>query len=417
MNRIHGMVIALVMLAALGAAAETLDAGPFSVDVASELTVRFNGVTLIEGDRCVAFQGMRPDPRTLVDPAGGEVLREGNTMTVLAVQGRNTLRREVMVTAEAVHITFEMRVFGATGGSHLQYDLRTPGAYVDGVEYQAWTGRPRGPLQTETGTFSTEDTEPFEYLVRTGRYFILQKPGAECSLDFNPVGPWVGESNYGENYSANPYHDGEDFRWLMLCSGGANGGIFRGKIIIRPGVVPWESVHSTTEVAYTRGFPASLAVNFSRDEDPSGDYVASAGDDACRWREPASARIVERDSGGLLYRDFAAPAEEGASAALEIAQRSGHYLLTMNLRDPQERTGPFTVTGPDGPLFEDVTVEAGDYWFDTAHLRFRDGAATLRFTGHWKVGALALQPIIYDTEDFIIGRPFWNMQADHEVGG
>jgi len=412
MNRVHGMTMILVLLTASVGAAETLDAGPFSLEVAPELVLRVNGEALIRGDRCAAFSGLKPDPRILVSPAEGRVLRDGNVVTVLATQGRNTLRREVMVTAEAVHITFEMRIFGATGGSHLQYDFLAPGEFLDGVEYEARTGRPRGPLRTETGTFSTEETEPFEYLLRTTRYAILKRPGAECSLDLNPGGPWVGESNYGHNYSANPFHDGEDFRWLMLCSGGANGGIFRGKVIIRSGAIPWEAVHSTTDVAYTRGFPTSLAVNLSQEEDSSGEYVAYGEDDACRWEQPESVRIVERDSGGLLYRDFATPAEEGAEGVLEIAQRSGHYLLTMNLRDPQEDTGPFTVSGPDGPLFEDVTVEQGDYWFETAHLRVRDGAATLRFTGDWKVGALALQPILYASEDFILDQPFWNMQVD-----
>lgn len=413
MNRVHPVTMALVLLTASGCAAETLEAGPFSLDVAPELVLRVNDETLIRGDRCAAFSGLRPDPRVLVDPAEGRVLRDGNAVTVLATNGRNALRREVMVTAEAVHLTFEMRIFGATGGSHLQYELLTPGTYLDGVEYEAWTGRPRGPLRTETGTFSTEETAPFEYLLRTTRYAILKRPGAECSLDFNPGGPWVGESNYGHNHSANPYHDGEDFRWLMLCAGGANGGIFRGKVIVRPGAVPHEAIHSTTEVAYTRGFPPSLAVDFTNADTSDGDYVPFALTDDCRWRDPADVRVVGRDGGGVLYRDFAMPSEPGREGVLDLTQRSGHYLLTLNVRDPQEDTGPFTVTGPDGPLFEDVTVEKGRYWFETAHLRFSDGAATLRFSGDWKVGALALQPILYASEDFILDRPFWNMNVEH----
>ncbi len=94
-----------------------------------QLTLRYNGETLISGDRCVSFRGLKPGEPVLVAPAGGRVIREGNIITVLATQGRNTLRREVMLTAEAVHITFEMRIFGDTGGSHLQYDLLTPAEF------------------------------------------------------------------------------------------------------------------------------------------------------------------------------------------------------------------------------------------------------------------------------------------------
>jgi hypothetical protein len=120
--------------------------------------------------------------------------------------------------------------------------------------------------------------------------------------------------------------------------------------------------------------------------------------------------MVERQTAGLLYRDFATTAESGLDGVLELQQASGHYLLTLNVHDSEENTGPFTVAGPDGLLFENVTIERGEYWFKTAPLRFRDGKTELRFSGDWKVCALTLQTILYDTEDFVIDRPFWNMQ-------
>jgi hypothetical protein len=416
MNRMHGLALALLILTALPAAAETLEAGPFTLEVGPELVLRVDGQTLFEGDRCVAFRGLKPDVPLLVDPSSGEVLREGNVVTTIAARDRNTFRREVMVTADAVHITWQMRIFGATGGSHLQYDLLTPGEFLDGAQYQAWTGRPRGPLQTETGTFSLEESEPLEYLVRTGRYLTIDSGNAQFSLDLNPAGPWVGESNYGENYSANPWHDGSRFHFMSLCAGGSHGGIFRGKVIIRPGLTPYEEIHSTAEVAYTRGFPPSLAVNFSEAADPTGQYEAYAPGENYRWRDPEAVRIIEHDGGGLLYRDAAVPSETGAAGVLELSQRSGHYLLTLNMRDPEQAIGPFTVASPDGPLFEDVTVEAGQYWYRTAPLGFRDGQATLRFSGDWAIGALTLQPILYATEDFVLDRPFWNMPIGPAAG-
>ena len=412
MNCARCIALATMLLTASAVAAETIDAGPFSVDVTPELAVRYGGETLISGDRCVSFRGMTPGEPVLVDPAGGRVTREGNIVTVLATRGRNTLRREVMITAEAVHITFEMRVFGNTGGSHLQYDLLTPAEFLDGVEYEAWTGAARGPLKTATGTFSIEESEPADYLVRGARYFILKRPSDECSLDFNPGGAWVGESNYGENASSNPYHDGAQFHFLMLCSGGRFGGIFRGKVVIRPDVASYEALHSSVKVAYTSQFPVALALNFSQAADPGGDYEPYSGDASCRWRNPEQIRIVERATGGMLYRDFATAADGEADGALELAQRSGHYLLTLNVHDAEENTGPFTVAGPDGPLFEEVIIKRGEHWFKTAPLRFRDGEAELRFTGDWKVGALTLQPILYEAEDFVLDRPFWNMAIE-----
>ncbi len=415
MIRVCGVTLAAVILAAPVLAADTLDAGPFSVDITPELTVRVNGETLISGDRCVSFRGLKPGEPAFVDIPGGRLVREDNIITLLAAKGRNTLRREVMVTPDGVHVTFEMRIFGSTGGSHLQYDLLTPPAYLDGTEYEAWTGAARGPVKRAGGTFSIEDSKSEAYLVRSGRYFILRRPGAECSLDFNPGGAWVGETNYGHNASSNPYHDGERFHWLMLCAGGRNGGIFTGKIVIRPGSQEYEELHSTSNVAYTRGFPVALALNFS-EAASTGEYESCSNEARpeapYRWRNPKQVRIVRRDTGGLLYRDYATSADGARETTLELEQRSGQYLLTINVHDPAEDTGPFTVSGPDGPLFEDVTMKRGDYWFKTAPLRFRDGQAKLRFAGNWKVGALTLQRILYETEDFVLERPFWNMSVE-----
>lgn len=420
MNRVSRFALVTTLLTTAAVAAETLDAGPFSVDVTPQLALRYNGKTLISGDRCVSFRGLKPGEPVLVDPAKGRLIRKDNIITVLAKKGRNTLRREVMVTPEAVHITFEMKVFGYTGGSHLQYDLLTPGEFLDGTAYEAWTGAARGPLRKTTGTFSIEKSKPLEYLVRSARYFILKRPGAECSLDFNPGGAWLGESNYGHNAHTTPYHDGKRFHLLMLCAGGRFGGIFRGKVVIRPGAQPYESLHSTAAVAYTLGYPVALALNFSKTA-PNGDYEPCAADvpagKSYRWRDPTQVRIVERPTGGMLYRDFAAAADGQADGVLELEQRSGLYLLTINVHDAREDTGPFTITGPEGPLFEDVTIKRDQYWFKTAPFRVRNGRADLGFTGNWKIGALTLQPILYETEDFLFDRRFWNMKIDAPNAG
>ncbi len=414
MKRPLDVLFAALVLTGAAMAAETIDAGPFSVDVAPQLSLRCNGEPLFAGDRCVSFRGLKPGEPALVDPATGSVIRKDNVITLLAKKGRNTFRREIMVTPEAVHITFEMRVFGYTGGSHLQYDLLSPVEFLDDVPYEAWTGAARGPLGKATGTFSIENSKPLEYLVRSARYLILERPGSECSLDFNPAGAWQGESDYGDNASTTPYHDGKRFHFLMLCAGGRFGGIFRGKIVIRPGAPAYESLHSTAAVAYTLGYPVSLALNFSKTASDGEYELCSADvptDKSHRWRDPKQIRIVERPGGGMLYRDFATGADANADGVLELQQRSGLYLLTLNVHDAAEDTGPFTVSGPDGPLFTDVSIERGEYWFKTAPLRIRNGKSTLNFTGNWKIGALTLQPILYETEDYLFDQPFWNMDT------
>ena len=419
MNHAIRMGLAAILLS-VPATAETIDAGPFSVDIAPQLTIRLDGKTLFSGDRCVSFRGCKPGEPLLVDPAEGQVIRQDNIVTITARRGRNSLRREIMVTPDAVHLTYELKVFGHTSGSHLQYDLLSPVEELDGVDYDAWTGLARGPIKRTTATFDSRQSEPLKYLVRTARYLVLKRPGGECSIDFNPGGLWEGESNYGDQFSTTPYHDGKRFHFAMLCSGGRFGGIMRGKIVIRPGTRSFESLHSTAPVAYTSQFPVSAALNFSSG-DSHGDYRPCSPDGPegklFRWAGTDQVRIVKRPTGGALYRDFATAADGQSDGVLELKQRSGLYLLTLNILDTAEDTGPFTVASSEATLFENVRVERGKYWFKTAPLRIRNGKADLRFSGHWKIGALTLQPILYDTEDFLFDRPFWNMDVTMHNSG
>ena len=413
MNVAFRFSLASILIAIPAAAAETIDAGPFSVDVTGQLTIRFNGKPLVSGDRCVSLRGLRPGEPSFVNPAEGRVIRQDNIFTVTAERGRNSLRREIMVTPEAVHLTYELKVFGPTGGSHLQYDLLSPAEQLDGVDYDVWTGRARGPIERTTGTFDSKRSESSKYVLQTARYFVLKRPGSECSLDFNPGGLWEGESNYGEKGSTAVYHDGRQFHFAMLCSGGRFGGIMRGKVVIWSGVRPYDSLHGTVPVAYTKGYPVSAALNFTNG-DSHGDYRPCSPDapegQPFHWRSADRIRIVEQSTGGVLYRDFATAGDAQSNGVFELELRSGLYLLTLNVLDTAEDTGPFTVSGPEAALFKDVRIERGKHWFKTAPLRIRNGKTDLRFTGDWKIGALTLQPILYETEDYLLERPFWNTE-------
>ncbi len=416
----YGIVVGLLACcaAALRGRAETIAAGPFSLDVSPRLTLRCDNAVLFSGERCVVLRsplgGVRP---SLVGPIEeGELLRRGNVLTLLARKGRNSLRREVMVTPEAVHLTFELQVFGATGGTHLQYELLTPTKTLEGTSCKVTKGLLRRPRTTAPFSFEFAKTKPGTYLFQTALYVELETPA--CTLDFNPMGPWQGISNYGENWSVSPYHDGKRVHFSMFCSAARNGATFTGKVVIRRGNVPYETVHPNQAVAYTTEFPTTLALNFS-ENDADGRYracpaVALADDTPFGWREPGDVIIVPRRDGGLLRRAFAAQARQGSEGVLELRLPSGLYLLTLNVYDGENDTGPFGLGGPEGDLLSGIRIPAGTYWDKTVPLRVRNGLTALRFSGAWKINALALQQILRDEEDFLFERPYWNMALEDD---
>jgi hypothetical protein len=408
MNRRSRIYLAGFVLCIAGAAqGESIDAGPFSVDVTPGLMLRYNGVVLFDGDRCdVLRRGLDENDPSPVDAIEqGELHRDGNVLTVIKRQGRNVLRREVMVTPQAVHITFELQVYGSTNGTHLQYELLTPIESLDGVPYDLTKGLLRRPRVTSEETFDFQSVDPFKYIFQTGLYVNLKSPKLDCTIDFNPMGPWIGISNYGDNWATSPYHDGERMRWCMYCSGASNGATFSGKIIIRAGSQPYEAIHPNTPVSYTADFPVALALNFT-DSDAHDMYVICPPG---RWDDASDVRIVPRAEGGFLRRDFAAG---GGDAALDLQLDPGLYLLTLNVYDARGDSGPFTIAGPDGNLVENVTVPRGEYWDKTVPLRVREGDAKLHFSGTWKINALTAQLILRDDEDFLFERPYWNMAVE-----
>ena len=161
-NRVATVVLGLVVVAGAWAG-ETIEAGPFSVDVSPALGIRFHGAPLISGDRCVALRGPLADSPVLVDGAQGRVVRQGTIITTLSRKGRNTLRREVLVTAEAVHLTFELRAFGDTGGSHVEYDLLAPVEALDGVPCSLTTGAPRSQRADTSVALNSKEAKAGEY--------------------------------------------------------------------------------------------------------------------------------------------------------------------------------------------------------------------------------------------------------------
>jgi len=406
---------AAALLCAAGAVrADTIEAGPFSVDVTPALTIRCNGVVLFAGDRCVTLRGgLVGDKPSLVGPVeAGELVRSENVLTLIAQKGRNTLRREVMVTPAAVHLTYELRVFGATGSTHLQYELLTPVQTLEGAAYTVTAGLLRRPRKTTEGVFDFATTAPGKYMVQTALYFVLKSPRLTCALDFNPLGPWQGISNYGDNWSTSPYHDGKQVHFSMFCGSARHGATFTGKVIIRPGDTPYEAVHPNDALAYTTDFPTVLALNFS-ESDADARYrmcpATVAGDKPFRWQQPEDVRIVPRAAGGRLRRDFAAPARDACVGVLELDLQSGLYLLTLNAYDAEADTGPFDIAGTEGALLEGIRIARGRFWDKTVPLRVRNGRTALRFSGKWKINALALQLILRDEEDFLFERPYWNM--------
>ena len=410
---------ALLLVSAVHA--ETIDAGPFSIDVRPMVTVRYNDTVLFSGERCAVlrsggFAKTEPSPVGAIED--GEVIRNGNVLTLIARKGRNVLRREIMARADALHLTYELTVFGSTGGTHLRYELLTPNESLQDVPYALTKGLLRRPRTTGEGVFAFEKVEPFKYLFQTGLYLVVKSDKLPCTIDFDPMGPWVGISNYGENWSTSPYHDGESTHFTMFASGARNGGIFTGKVIVRPGDTPYEAIHPNDALAYTTDFPVALALNFT-DSDTDERYrmcdpTPSAGR-PFGWKDPRDVRIVPRATGGLLRRDFAAPApapgRDSTDATLELELRSGLYLLTLNVYDAKTDTGPFGLFSADGPLLQDVSIARGRFWNKTVPLRSRGGKAELRFTGDWKINALTAQKILHEEEDFLFEQPYWNMQV------
>jgi hypothetical protein len=395
--------------------------GAFRVAVSPNLRIEYDGVPLIVGD--VAATGdesgadVEPRDGEALDVSAGTLTREGDTITTQVLTQDRYFRREVHLREDgALELTYEIRLYGFTGRRYIQYRLLAGEAF-DGAYLINYRGRLSQNVKSRSRTFeSSKFNGPSEV---DGGIRLMQVRDAELgelSVDFNPEGPWLCAADM--QTAVRGYVGGVRGQglWLTQRQIARWGHNLHGKIVIHPGIRDYDALHPVDRIFYKHPFPPpDTAINFT--EGPGdGTFQAvkpavdAPADAPARWLTPV--RCVTRDGGTFLYGDFASSAADGRTGEVEVPLRDGWYLLTLYACDMAEATGPFSVSGPEGPIAEGVSLAAGERWRGLSPVLVEGGSLRLRFEGDWKLNGLAVNPLVYRNEDYRLTRSYWNMTVE-----
>lgn len=187
------------------------------------------------------------------------------------------------------------------------------------------------------------------------------------------------------------------------------GGYVGAKLLIRPGEdADYDRWHFLRAFRYSDELTPRTLVAFAsprrgeRYDEGDVDFTAERG---YGWlNRSGRTRVATGHPEGAFY---SALCGEGEAVYRFGDLPDGWYLLTFAAGNYPGEDNRATVTAADWRLFEDATVGRGDIRRLTRAVHVTGGSLDISFSGHWLVSAMALQPVLSDTEDFSVTRGFW----------
>lgn len=294
--------------------------------------------------------------------------------------------------------------YNRSGGT---YELRLPAARLTGARYQALTGNPMKPKWAE-GTLDLGESEG-TIIHSTVQYLVLKlADGQAVTFDLNPFG----NHNFGRKtmFAERDWvllHEGEHVVLRAMMRRVIWGDTRRFKVVLMPGAVPYDDIHSRSKRGSSPMLYPSLRVNCGSSKLKShvvlGSHSYSAAD-GIGWLEGAP-EVVSGNGIKGVYRD--AVRGRGKSR-LRIDTRSGLYLVTTLFGALGEPSRPALVSVAGRRCLESSPTESGQFSAKTFSARARDGHVELILEGpSWALSGLSLTPLAYDTEDFLFRRTWF----------
>ncbi|MEA1950780.1 MAG: hypothetical protein U9N87_05315, partial [Planctomycetota bacterium] len=169
-------------------------------------------------------------------------------------------------------------------------------------------------------------------------------------------------------------------------------------------------------LCYTTDLPRSFVLNMS-DEPDKMEYKSCNPKNKlqnAQWRHPKKLQIVARPEREFVYRDFVASRNGGDGVLVIKNQTPGLYWMTLTVFDSKADAGPLTVACGDQKLVDSVNIPSGTCLVKTVPLWIKSAETSIRFSGNWKLNALALQLTMGEREDYQFNRSYWNMKCEGE---
>ena len=311
----------------------------------------------------------------------------------------------------SVEITMAGRAEWDSADRRRAIEIKVPADVFDGREWQSVRPPTRWHYE-ESGTFGRESpTVCSRFLAVDGLTF-----------DFNPLG--VGDNHAGAMDGGDGWRHVDSVRgvwrisrsddgWTLSAGGDIRtswGGYLGAKLILREGSFEdYGRLHSLKEFNFEIPFEPVRLVAFGSTlhgpdyADGNVMYRPAVG---YGWTQSAPWKRVEvRDhASGVFYSAVTG----GVDSVYRFGNLpDGHYFLTFAAGNFSGAENGFTVSVNGADAFGSISVPSGTVRQITSPVHLAGGSADIGLSGAWRISALGLQPILYDSEDFSFRRGFW----------
>ncbi len=313
----------------------------------------------------------------------------------------NRFRLEVAERADgAVEITMAGEIEALNPNRLRQLWLTMPKGLLVGREYQALDGNGRG-WRPVTRKFEGKASQVYRWLACDGLIF-----------DFNPIGP----TDYCMMYQVGAIKG----QWGVFIKDGAihlvagtnihyYGGYTGAKIVLREGTnEDYDRLHSMRTYRYNQHLVASRLYSFGAVKFGKMYTAANLPFDARRGFGWADGLPAPTASAGAPEGAYYAHVRGKGRRTFRIAGlENGFHIVTVGAGNYDGAPNAFRIAVNGESLAAEVTVKPKTARTFARAVHVRDGKLDIALDGDFLLSTIAVQPLIYDSEDFSFLRGPW----------
>ncbi len=389
----------------------------FTLSGQGPLKIAWRGKPLVNHDELAAIG---PDSFTQPDGVRDENVGDWKVSNLWRIKDRETkttYRREVAGNGREVELTVEFRVpayYTFPYQRENAYSFSVPLKALEGMTFRARGGRSTRPKETD-GIITAQMPD--------GSLFRDKEFGTTVSLiafegngtpglvfDFNPSG-LSAFNDYGPTVLQGLWRIEKKGATLRFSFGGTvavHQGVFASKLRILEGSFEEDGrLHAHSLYNYFSTLPAVRKFSFGpgsfKKWQPAGKepYTPETG---FGWTQTDGIAVEGDTSGGVLHGRAQGNGEH--HFLIDVPQ-PGIYLFTLRIAANETAIGPLTLSCNGHVITDPLEVAPGEIKTVTFSTYTDTRRVELGYSGAWAINSIAMQTLIYATEDFSFKRGVW----------
>ena len=395
-----------LLLIGAAAQAQSLQSNGFRLDRARLLHLDLHKQPLIVKDSLDYTAGMDQAEKPTVSQFQGK-----QVLNVTQSKGNPvTFRKEVALGPDGAELTVKFKLPAYSNDlaqSSIRYAFYVPWATLQDAKWKAYVGRAHSATVVEGRAGKS----------LTGiRYIAFRSERLRLVFDFNPLGVCSGGDycSYGEPVGC--WHMVREGDFLVFSFGyraSFDGGVFMSKCLIYEGDFDYDTRHAWRLWGYRGPTDPTKLFAFGTSNPPKPTIAADRNLYTAKrgygWREADGLSLVQSSPTGLVNNALTADAGREGNFLVDLVP--GRWILTVRTTGARLASGPMEVLvdgRPAGTLAAGMDEVPA---LTTVVDQRKKGPLKIGFRGDkgWAVSSIALQPVVYASEDFSLDRGLWNV--------